>query len=75
MVKVTCFDCGVSDWMKQFHYESSRSFCDRCYQKRIQPERSKREDAKIRLENAKEDKRVEKKFNPFVTTSNSIPMW
>jgi hypothetical protein len=43
-MEVRCFDCNTKDWMKKFHHEKNRSYCDQCYQKRIQPERSKRED-------------------------------
>jgi len=46
-MQVKCFDCGVDDWMKKFHHENTRCFCNEYYKKRIQPERSKREDQKI----------------------------
>jgi hypothetical protein len=38
-MQVRCFDCNRTDWMVKFHHEDNRSFCDGCYQKRIQPER------------------------------------
>jgi ribosomal protein S27E len=54
-MQVRCFDCNRNDWMVKFHHEANRSFCDGCYQKRIQPERSKREDLLNDLIDAHQD--------------------
>lgn len=38
-----CFDCGKKSWGK-YERPGNRTFCKECYDRRLHPERSKRED-------------------------------